>query len=453
MISRHNQEKNMPNQPGGGREIHAAHSIGVSPAGELLTLLRAYRSLAAESSDAPETLAVLRALVMQIDQCLARCDDALLEGCLGLCESPEEHAELLRLMHTQAEEREIPGHTRCEMFCLPIVFDASNARPILQDALRASRQDLAKTAQSKGLVAADQCVTLLDGLYSADDLLGTPMSMMAKATLRAYRRFLVELDAPQEAQAMNIPAPLPPPSAIPPRSPSQIWRCHAEFLDVRYLVGFVIGPETSPPPAWACGDEKDRPETDAKIRAWTEAVEEIARQALPGRFVSACSPKSLYASILHGLVCRLGLQLRLALSTSLERLGETNADIDAVATLHTDAEDRIFAQIGVFARADGLLLAGARVPLWAWGKIDGADSALAMFESIIDNLGVLRVTWMPGTQMDEKCQDCHAPLFMDATGRFQHLPFMPAQDESSGQLADDDAALDDARIWLGATMH
>lgn len=444
----------MPNQPGGGREIHAAHSIDASPAGKLLTLFRAYRSLAAESPDTPKTLAVLGALVMQIDQCLARCDDALLEGCLGLCESPEEHADLLRLMHTQAEEREIPGHARCEMFCLPIVFDASNACPVLQDALCASRQDLAKTAQSKDLVAADQCVMLLDGLYSADDLLGTPMSMMSKATLRAYRRFLAELDAPQEAQAMNIPAPLPSPSAIPPRSPSQIWRCHAEFLDVRYLVGFVMGPETSPPPAWAYGNgEEDRPEADAKLRAWTETVEEIARQALPGRLVSACKPKSLYASILDGLGCRLGLQLRLALSTSLERLGETNADIDAVATLHTDAEDRIFAQIGVFARADGLLLAGARVPLWAWGEIDGADSALVMFESIIDNLDVLRVTWMQGTQMDEKCHDCHAPLFMDATGRFQHLPFMPAQDGSSGQLADEDAALDDARIWIGVTMH
>jgi len=387
---------------------------------------------------------------MQIDKYLSRGADAILEQCLGLCESADERAELLRLMRVQVEDREVSDGTRCEMFCIPIVFASSRDHSVSPESLCASRQDLAKTARSAECVAADQSVMLLDGLYSADDLLGVPMSVMAKATLRAYRRFLAELDGPQGARAMNIPAPLPPPSAMPSRAPSDLAQNHVDSLDVRYLVGFVIGPAASPPPVWAGGDgNEDHWATCTKLRAWAEAV----GQALPGCLFSACNPKSLYAGILEGLGCRLGLQLRFALPHSVDSFGAENAELEVVATLHTDAEDRIFAQVGVFARAAGRLMAGVRAPLWTWGEIEGHDSALAMLESVIDNLGVLRVTWMPGTQMDEKCHDCHAPLFMDANGRLQHLPPIPGEDGAPGQLAATDAALFDACVWIGATMH
>jgi len=379
---------------------------------------------------------------------LAHGADGVLLDALDRCASVDEHGDLLRVIHTVIEDREVSGAARCEMFCIPLVIMAPLARPVPPDAIDTVLTDLAKTAREAGLLRDNQSILLLNGLRSADDILAMPFSALAKAPMRAFQK-LAELGHGSGLTRTRaiLPAPQAQQAQQPDDSPGSI-------LSARFLVGFAMGPLDAPSPLVPEGDDESSDVFAEKRGDWMNRIERLVVALLPDALIDVLTPRALHAGLLAGLRAQREAKLRIETVLAMESGKLRPLDIHLVASVHRDAENHAFAQIGAFSSQDGALLSGVRVPLEDWALVEGMDAAFEAVKSMLDSCGDIsdgQPAWLPGTQMDDACLGCGASLFLDAQARWRHLPEKEHAPVPVEIAAND--ILRDEEFWKNATAH
>ena len=411
----------------------------------LLALFRAYRSAESTQPGCPGSLGALIRLGDVIVKHLANGDDGVLLDALDRCASVGEHGDLLRVIHVAIEDRQLAGNARCEMFCIPLIFITPCAKPVPLDALNSALTALAKTAREAGLLRDDQSVLLLNGLRRVDDILAMPLSALAKAPMRAFQKLA---DLAHGSQSSRTTAILPTPRAEQPDdSPGAV-------LTARFLVGFAMGPADAPSPLVLETDGESSDAFAKKLGDWRDRIERLVMTLLPDELVDVLSPRSLHAGLLAGLSAQREANLRIETVLAMEARGLRPRDIHLVASLHRDAKNHAFAQVGAFSTQDGALLSGVHIPLEDWALVDGMDAAFEAAESMLDRCRDFsdgQPIWLPGTQMEDACPGCGTALFLDAQVRWQHQP--GTSHVSMPKEAATYDILHDEAFWKNATTH